>query len=156
MKLRIISITTLLLLFLSGCGFKVVNKSELSNFKIVEINTFGEKRINFNLKNKLSFARSSESNPLSLDLNTIKEKNIKEKNIQNEITKYEIIINTRVKFRAIKTGLSGEFAIKKTGDYTVANQYSQTLTNEKNLTKILTNNIVEEIINELIIRINAI
>ena len=43
MKLRIISITTLLLLFLSGCGFKVVNKSELSNFKIVEINTFGEK-----------------------------------------------------------------------------------------------------------------
>ena len=113
MKLRIISITTLLLLFLSGCGFKVVNKSELSNFKIVEINTFGEKRINFNLKNKLSFARGSESNSLSLDLNTIKEKNIKEKNIQNEITKYEIIINTRVKFRVIKTGLSGEFAIKK-------------------------------------------
>ena len=79
MKLRIISITTLLLLFLSGCGFKVVNKSELSNFKIVEINTFGEKRINFNLKNKLSFARGSESNSLSLDLNTIKEKILRKK-----------------------------------------------------------------------------
>ena len=139
-----------------GCGFKVVNKNASNNFDIVEIETTGDNRINFNLKNKLSFARGSESNSLSLDLNTIKEKNIKEKNIQNEITKYEIIINTRVKFRAIKTGLSGEFAIKKTGDYTVANQYSQTLTNEKNLTKILTNNIVEEIINELIIRINAI
>ena len=36
-----------------GCGFKVVNKSQLMNFNLKEINTSGENRINYKLKNKL-------------------------------------------------------------------------------------------------------
>ena len=38
---------------LSSCGYQVVDKKELQTFNILEINTSGEKRINFKLKNKL-------------------------------------------------------------------------------------------------------
>ena len=38
-------------LALSACGFKVVNLSELENYNIVEINTTGESKINYIIKN---------------------------------------------------------------------------------------------------------
>ena len=43
---------------LTSCGFKVVERSTFDNFSISNVITEGDKRINFNLKNKLSFASS--------------------------------------------------------------------------------------------------
>ena len=41
----------LIIFFLiTGCGFKVVNQSELINFNIENISTSGDKRINYKLK----------------------------------------------------------------------------------------------------------
>ena len=45
---------------------------------------------------------------------------------------------------------NGKFEISKKGDYNVANQYSQTLNNEKKLIKMLSESIAEKIIEELI------
>ena len=42
----------------------------------------------------------------------------------------------------------------KTGNYNVANQYSQTLNNEKKLIEMLSESIAESIIEELISRVN--
>ena len=42
----------LLFSLLSSCGFKVINNN--IDYKIVNINTSGDKKINFFLKNKLS------------------------------------------------------------------------------------------------------
>ena len=51
---KIISKSFLLLLFLTAsCGFKVVNESEKNNFSIQKIETSGEKRISFKIKNNL-------------------------------------------------------------------------------------------------------
>ena len=81
-----------------GCGFKVVNKSQLMNFNLKEINTSGENRINYKLKNKLLIFNQTENNNKSYNINlkTDKIKKIKEKNINNVITKYEIEISTQV------------------------------------------------------------
>ena len=43
-----------------------------------------------------------------------------------------------------------EFEILKKGDYSVTNQYSQTLNNEKKLIKTLSENLVEELIEKLV------
>mgnify|MGYP005738482093 FL=1 len=76
---------------------------------------------------------------------------IKEKNIKNETTKFEISISAVVQYRSDE---NGRFEIVKTGDYNVASQYSQTLTNEKKLVKSLSESIAENIIEELILRTN--
>ena len=121
-------ITILLTLVLTGCGFKVVQNSSFNNFSISDINTEGDKRINFSLKNKLSLASTESVNKLiQISLKTNKDKQVKERNIKNEITKYQIKITVNVTCTEISNGSEFEFSKSKSGDYTVSNQKSKTL-----------------------------
>ena len=150
-------IAILLTLVLTGCGFKVVQNSSFNNFSISDIITEGDKRINFRLKNKLSSASTESVNKLiQISLKTNKDKQVKERNIKNEITKYQIKITVNVTCTEISNGSEFEFSKSKTGDYSVSNQYSRTLSNEKKLVELLTNNIADQILNELITKLNAL
>ena len=150
-------ITILLTLVLTGCGFKVVQNSSFNNFSISDIITEGDKRINFSLKNKLSSASTESVNKLiQISLKTNKDKQVKERNIKNEITKYQIKITVNVTCTEISNGSEFEFSKSKTGDYSVSNQYSRTLSNEKKLVELLTNNIADQILNELKTKLNAL
>ena len=51
--IKIISTILAAIFIFTGCGFKVIKKSELINFSIAEIDTSGDKKINYKLKNKL-------------------------------------------------------------------------------------------------------
>ena len=87
MKVLVNSIIFLILAY--GCGFKIVNQSELIDFYISQIEATGDKKINYNLKNKLIFKASDENNKqINLNIVTDKQKSVKEKNSSNEITKY--------------------------------------------------------------------
>ena len=150
-------IAILLTLVLTGCGFKVVQNSSFNNFSISDIITEGDKRINFRLKNKLSSASTESVNKLiQISLKTIKDKQVKERNIKNEITKYQIKITVNVTCTEISNGSEFEFSKSKTGDYSVSNQYSRTLSNEKKLVELLTNNIADQILDELKTKLNAL
>ena len=150
-------IAILLTLVLTGCGFKVVQNSSFNNFSISDIVTEGDKRINFRLKNKLSSASTESVNKLiQISLKTIKDKQVKERNIKNEITKYQIKITVNVTCTEISNGSEFEFSKSKSGDYTVSNQYSKTLSNEKKLVELLTDNIADQILNELKTKLNAL
>ena len=150
-------IAILLTLVLTGCGFKVVQNSSFNNFSISDIITEGDKRINFRLKNKLSSASTESVNKLiQISLKTNKDKQVKERNIKNEITKYQIKITVNVTCTEISNGSEFEFSKSKTGDYSVSNQYSRTLSNEKKLVELLTNNIADQILNELTTKLNAL
>ena len=150
-------IAILLTLVLTGCGFKVVQNSSFNNFSISDIITEGDKRINFRLKNKLSSASTESVDKLiQISLKTNKDKQVKERNIKNEITKYQIKITVNVTCTEISNGSEFEFSKSKTGDYSVSNQYSRTLSNEKKLVELLTNNIADQILNELITKLNAL
>ena len=143
----------LLILFtsviVSSCGFKVV-KNDFGSFDLTTINSTGDKKINFKIKNRItSYSKKNAEKLISIDLDTVKIKNIKEKNIKNEITKYQIKISVSLNFEEINTNKSGEIKIMKTGDYSVAKQYSQTLNNEKQLIEVLLNTIIDEILIEL-------
>lgn len=150
-------IAILLTLVLTGCGFKVVQNSSFNNFSISDIITEGDKRINFRLKNKLSSASTESVNKLiQISLKTNKDKQVKERNIKNEITKYQIKITVNVTCTEISNGSEFEFSKSKTGDYSVSNQYSRTLSNEKKLVELLTNNIADQILDELKTKLNAL
>tara|TARA_B000000565_G_scaffold32697_1_gene21838 strand:- start:23 stop:496 length:474 start_codon:yes stop_codon:yes gene_type:complete len=155
-NLKLITIAISLIL-LTGCGFKVIDKRELLNFNIKEISTNGDKRINFELKNKLSdYNDTNSSKVIKIELDTKKTKSIKEKNISNEITKYQIKVIVNVKLIKTDNTNNLEFTIEREGDYVVADKFSQTLNNEKKLIRNISEEIYEDIIGEIINKLNVI
>ena len=147
----------LLTLFLFGCGYKVVNYSEINNFNIVSIDTTGNKRINYKIKNKLLFNSSKNDKRLiKINLKTTKEKKVKEKNFRNEITKYQINIKVKVSYSEINNLKKNQFEIMKSGSYNVADQHSNTLDNEQKIVELLVENIKDQILDQLRLELNAI
>ena len=155
---KIIFIASFMLLSLTtACGFKIVKHSEQKNFDIAEIITTGEKRINYKIKNKLlSGSKKNVNNLIRIYLDSNKNKEIKEKNIKNEITKYQLTISVHVKYEKINEKNSNSFTVTKKGDYSISKQYSQTLNEENNLMELLADNLANEILDELILRLNAV
>ena len=142
---------SLILLFiaLSNCGFKVLDNLE-SNFSIREINTSGDKRINFKIKNDLIIDYPNNStNNLILTLDTKKTKRIKEKNIKNEINKYEISIICSIELTFLEKSTKHKFTVSSNGDYLAADKYSTTIQNEKRLIEDLTNDLSDKIRNKI-------
>lgn len=146
---------TVFLFLLTNCGFTVVNNN--INYNIAEINTLGDKKINFILKNKLFLSSNKEKEKIiNLNLNTSKTKTIKEKNISNQVTKYQISINTDIEFLVSNSSDANKFNVTKNGSYEVATRHSETLNNEKKLIKLLINDLSEEILEKLSVKINEL
>lgn len=143
-------------LLLSGCGFKVLNKTELRSFQIKEIVTKGDSKINFLIKNNLmnNFSRSKANESALLNISSTKNKEIKEKNIKNQITKYKISLITDVKIDLIGAKVNKKFKIYSDGSFDIASSHATTINNQNNLEKILAKKTSEKIINELIALIN--
>ena len=149
-NLKLITIAILLIL-LTNCGFEIKDKRELLNFNIKEISISGDKRINFELKNKLSSYNDTNSNKIiKIELDTKNTKSIKEKNVNNEITKYQIKVVVNVKLIRTDNLNNLEFSVEREGNYVVADKFSQTLNNEKRLIDNLIDKISEDIIDEII------
>ena len=156
MKKNLNKVFLILSLFItSNCGYKVLNNSEINNFNMVQIKSSGDQRINFKIKNILTVNSSkNKENSLIMELNTKKEKKVKEKNIKNEITKYEILLSSRVKLNFLENNIEKEFTVTSTGDYIVGNKYSTTLSNEKRLISNLTEDLSKKIINNINLVLN--
>lgn len=136
-----------LIVVITSCGFKIVNFDQ--NFQISEINTSGEKKINYVIKNRLLLgSKEGNENIIKVNILTNKIKNVKEKNINNQITKYEIRITSQVEYSSLTENLSN-FTVTETGSYSVASKYSNTLNNEKKLVNLLTEKIIEEILTNI-------
>ena len=122
---------------------------------MVKIETSGNKRINFKIKNNLIVNSSKDKiNILNLELNTKKTKTIKEKNIKNEITKYEIALNSNIKLNFLENNEKQEFVVTSIGNYSVSDKYSKTLRNEKRLIDDLTSNLSSQILNKIKLILN--
>ena len=133
-------------IIITQCGFKVVKYNDLLNFEINQINSSGDKRINYKIKNKLSlYNKTNQQKIINLNIKTEKNKFIKEKNIKNEVTKYNVKISTVIEILNVNGVKIKEFTITEIGEYSVHNQYSKTLNNEKKLTELLTKKILDQI-----------
>ena len=149
MKKNLFILLIITSIFISQCGFKKVTQTDL-NYSVSQVETKGNKKINHKLKNELLINNPTKSeNLLVINLTTNKKQVIKEKNIRNEITKYQIIINASVKVKIIGKEKVEEFTVSVIGDYSIADQYSKTLDNEKNAIKRLVENLSKKILTEL-------
>ena len=157
--MKIIKKITLIFIFFSlyQCGFKAIDKKQIIDFSINEINTVGNKRINFKIKNNLMInSVKKSSNILNINIKTEKIKSVKEKNINNEITKYQISLNAFISFNLLNDQKKSSFNVNVDGDYLVGNNYSKTLNNEKKLTNDLVESLYEQILKEITLKLNDI
>tara|TARA_B100000963_G_scaffold61888_1_gene49938 strand:+ start:7232 stop:7696 length:465 start_codon:yes stop_codon:yes gene_type:complete len=137
-------ISIFIFLFLTtACGFKV---AQIENkYNIVEINTTGNTKINYLIRNRLlSNSNKNSNNLVTIDINTKLVKSIKDKDLQNEITKFEIKITSNVKYSNINNDFLKRFDISKVGYYNVAGRFSATRENENKLI----NKLVDELIDD--------
>jgi len=145
----------ILLILLTSCGFKVIDKSKQSDFFIKEINTVGDRRVNFILKNELIRNSKKDSlNQINLEITSKKIKEIKEKNIKNQVTKYGINLNVELNVKVINKDKLFKISSSSNGNYSVADNYSSTLSNEKKLIENLVENISKDIIKKISSNIN--
>ena len=149
-------IFTLILLSLTSCGFKVLDESQFKKFKIIEIDNSGDNKINFLIKNQIfnNFNLNESNERLKISLQTNKTKTIKEKNEKNQITKYNININTKILLEFLDKNRKKEIIINKSGYYDVKKKHRTTLNNLRNLENNLAVQISNEIKNKLTTYIN--
>ena len=91
-----------------------------------------------------------------INLKTKKNKAIKEKNIKNEITKYQISLNSEIEFNLLNFGKVYKENIIVMGDFLIGDNYSSTISNEKKLIDQLVEEISEEILDKINARLNDI
>ena len=144
------------ILIFTSCGFKVIDQSLKNNYTIKNIVSEGDKRVNFKIKNELLInAKEDSQTVILINLNTTKTKEIKEKNIKNQVTKYQISIDTVLEI-SVLGGNDYKLNFNGTGDFLVGDNYSTTLNNEKILIESLTDNISKNIINKISLKLNDI
>ena len=136
----------IMLILFTQCGFKIIDTSS-SALKIERLEIKGYNKVNFLIKNDLlNKNRSSRGTvPIILQIETNRQKEISEKNIRNEITKYKIILDTKVKIKRSTQEKLSEFMISSNGDYRVETSSIQTAKNIINLEKKLSSEISKKI-----------
>ena len=139
----------------TSCGFKPLNQIEKNNYFVNNINSEGEKRVAYFLKEKILLnSKTDAKNKFNINLKIKKNKEIKEKKISVKISSYKVTLNVILFIEDIKNSKKISNNFIKSASYNVANNHSDTLTNEKKATDLLTEGISDDIINFLIIYLN--
>ena len=156
MKISNIIIYTFTLIFFAGCGFKVLDQTKIKNYNILEIKDSGDKRVNFFIKNELNnlLNDANSNNDLIITIKTEKVKSIKEKNKKNQITKYNININSIIEIYFINRNVTKTINLNKENFYNVNTNQSVTRNNQKNIENNLNDELAQDISNKLLRIIN--
>jgi len=146
-NIKIISILVFLIL-LSSCGFKPINQKNgnLINFRNIKVT--GEQRIAYALKNNLLVISNNNSqNNYDAEIKIIKKKNSKIKNSSGKIIRYELSITVSLELTNLDDNIKINKSFVRSGDYNVDVIHSDTINNEKNLTKNIIQQISDDAVN---------
>ncbi|MDC0449328.1 hypothetical protein OAL70_00415 [Pelagibacteraceae bacterium] len=143
---KIIFILTFFLL--SSCGFKPINEKNSSLIYFNNIIVSGDKRISYNLKNNiLLISDDSSKNNYDAEIKLTKTKKNKIKDISGKVTRYNVNLSALMKLTNNKNKKEIQKTFSKDADFDVAKIHSNTINNESNVTKNLTQQISTDIIN---------
>jgi len=146
----------IIIIFLSGCGFKPLTMDNINNISLMKLDMTGNKVINFKISNYLKQTLNyNKNNPTKIvvKINSKKERSIKEKNNKNEITKYNLEIISEVIVYVLEDNKEFYFTIKKLNEYKVDDQYSNTIQNEKKATSEIIKILSQEITKNILLKI---
>lgn len=141
--ITILAVSSLLL----SCGFKRIDQKEnsLINFQNIAVN--GEQKIAYLLKNDISYiSNKNAKNKYDLNIEITKQKNIKIKDKTGKVVRYSLHVTALMELESIndKTKINKRFS--RSEDYEVADIHSDTIKNEKNSTKNISQQLSTDII----------
>jgi len=147
MKKKILSTILIISLFsLNHCGFKVVKYSEDKNYNVINFEDAGNNNINYTIQRNLVRTHNNQNLfDLNISIETILNKNIKEKDISNKVTKYELIVLSKVKILVIDKNKEYEFSISDKGELKASNKINKLKYDENIILLRLANNISNQI-----------
>ena len=146
-KIKITSLIIILYIALNGCGYKALLNND-NSINIQEVKTSGDKKIGYILKNDLLLQSNSAGiKRLKINLETKKIKSIKDKNNQGRVNSYNITIDVNLKIDNLQTNQKIEKDFIQSSNYTVSTLHTSTINSEKNVVKVLINQISDEIVN---------
>jgi len=147
-KITLFFLIMLMIFMHTSCGYKRINQKENNNYQITKVKMTGDMRISDVIQNEISLNSSSDGNEkIQLEINIKKEKNILNKNIKGKITKYGLTINASLQLENTESKEIIKRNFTRKMSYDVSKIHSDTLLIEKKYTKILAENISEDIVN---------
>ena len=134
------------LIFLSSCGYKVLNNINNTNFEIVEIDVKGNDKINNKLKKFFSKYKNKDNSSrlFNVELNSAFTKKVTSKNSAGEDASFSMKIKVKLNFKENDQNIKSGTFEKNTNYNNLDSKFEL-----KQYENVLINNLVDEIIVEI-------
>jgi len=152
-KRKLIIFVIMISTVLTSCGFKKINQDfPKIHIKILDIT--GENRVAYKLKNNiLMMSDEKAEKKYELKLNVLKTRSNKIRNKSGKVTRYILTLKADLTFNEISSQRSVKKVFVQKVNYNVARIHSKTISNEKNATKNVVQQLSDEIKNFIIISV---
>ena len=144
-----ITLTLILFLMLTSCGYKALYSNKNLNLNIIKIEKIKKNKLNLIIEKRLNnFSNNQALNKISLEIDTEKQIKTVSKNMQGDPSRYQMIIKLNINIiddqnKKINKNITQDFSYNTNSNRFALSQY------EKEIEEILINKIIDELIQDL-------
>ena len=141
-----ITLTLILLLMVTSCGYRALYSNKNFNFNIIKIEKIKKDKLNLTIEKRLNkFSNSQSLNKISLEIDTEKQIKTVSKNMQGDPSRYQMIIKLNINIiddqnKKINKNITQDFSYNTNSNKFALSQY------EKEIEELLIQKIVEDCI----------
>ena len=144
-----ITLTLILFLMLTSCGYKALYSNKNLNLNIIKIEKIKKNKLNLTIEKRLNnFSNKQALNKISLKIDAEKEIKVVSKNMQGDPSRYQMIIKLNINIiddqnKKINKNITQDFSYNTNSNRFTLSQY------EKEIEEVLINKIIDELIKDL-------
>ena len=144
-----ITLTLILFLILTSCGYRAIYSNKNLNFNIEKIEKIKKDKLNLTIEKRLkNFSNDQALNKVSLGINAEKQIKIVSKNMQGNPSRYQMIIKLNINIidnqnKKINKNITQDFSYNTNSNRFALSQH------EKEIEEVLINKIIDELIKDL-------
>ena len=144
-----ITLTLILFLMLTSCGYKALYSNKNLNLNIIKIEKIKKNKLNLTIEKRLNnFSNKQALNKISLKIDAEKEIKVVSKNMQGNPSRYQMIIKLNINIidnqnKKINKNITQDFSYNTNSNRFTLSQY------EIEIEEVLINKIIDELIKDL-------
>ena len=144
-----ITLTLILFLMLTSCGYKALYSNKNLNLNIIKIEKIKKNKLNLTIEKRLNnFSNKQALNKISLKIDAEKEIKVVSKNMQGNPSRYQMIIKLNIDIiddqnKKINKNITQDFSYNTNSNRFTLSQY------EIEIEEVLINKIIDELIKDL-------
>ena len=144
-----ITLTLILFLMLTSCGYKALYSNKNLNLNIIKIEKIKKNKLNLTIEKRLNnFSNKQALNKVSLKIDAEKEIKVVSKNMQGNPSRYQMIIKLNIDVidnqnKKINKNITQDFSYNTNSNRFTLSQY------EIEIEEVLINKIIDELIKDL-------